>query len=356
MSRRNGSVSGKQQSDQHPSKAADEWVVSGDTIKAGKISWLLPQRIPNAALTILEGEKGHGKSTFAGAVAAAVTRGKPLLGKKKGKPANVLWLSGETDIRLETRPRLEALGCDMKRVKFLGEDDRGIRRRLLFPAHTGVLRELIDRWELRLVVIDPLASFIEAGFSLLGDQTIHQALDPLADVAHVTECPLCIIRHLTKDRTAASIDRGQGGAAVAGLARSILRIDWPDERTFRRVLRWVRGNNAVAVGPVEFKLSGDPGTPILTGFKQFEEEPEDREAEQLDSGERDALENAKTLLRAMLNDEWITSTAISAEAERAVISPRTLRRAKRALGVRHRRNGRSVPACWEWGPPKEGWE
>lgn len=70
--------------------------------------WLVPEFIPNAAVTLLSGDGGTGKSLIALQLGVAVATGKPWLGQTIDRPGEVLFLSAE-DTQDELHRRLESI-------------------------------------------------------------------------------------------------------------------------------------------------------------------------------------------------------------------------------------------------------
>lgn len=328
---------------------------SAKRVKKQPVTWLLPGRLLNGSVSILEGAKGVSKSTFACALAAALTRGVPFLGRKKSKPQSVLWLPGEEDVATMVRPRLESAGANLERVHFPALNDRGERTRLTLPGHVHQIRDAILHFGCKLLIVDPLSSHVPPDINLCVDQCIHQVLDPVADMAHSLDCVVLMTRNLTKNTSAQRINQGLGGAAVGGVARSVLVIDWPDRRTSRRVLRVVACNLAKATPALEYELADQGGWPVLSAIRELPPDEDDADADLEESGERDTRADAVLLLRRVIGTERVPYVIIAREAEDAGIGLRTLRKAKADLGITSHRVGSSVPPHWEWGPPKGGW-
>jgi energy-coupling factor transporter ATP-binding protein EcfA2 len=342
-------------SSDEPEGVEDIWQ-TGPTVGRRRQQFLFPCRMLAGTLTILEGRKGCGKSTLAAAMTAALTTGQALLGRRKGKPGHVLWLAGEVDYELEVEPRLLVAGADLDRVHPPRADEHGIRRRIILPFQYRALQQAIEHWKCVLCVIDPLSSLVPPEVDLRSDQAVHSVLDPLCHLAAATNCSILLTRNLTKDRGADRLDQGLGGAGVAGVARSLLQIDWPDIRFPVRILRVVRCNQAGVVPAMEYRVEAEEGQPVLTGWRTIPPADDDPDAEALDAGDRDVRADARLLLRRLVGDEWCCASAVMREAADALISERTLRQAKAELGIRSRRQGHHTPAYWEWGPPKGGWQ
>jgi predicted ATP-dependent serine protease len=95
------------------------------------VEWLWEGFLAKRTVTILSGEPGVNKSTMAYGIAAGLSVG------KSGKPANSLVLTTEDSFPMTVRPRLEAAGADLTRIRFLE------KRRNGFVSQVGeVVRKL----------------------------------------------------------------------------------------------------------------------------------------------------------------------------------------------------------------------
>ncbi|HEX2237134.1 MAG TPA: AAA family ATPase, partial [Gammaproteobacteria bacterium] len=104
-------------------------------VKPELITWLWPGRIAIGKLSIIAGDPGLGKSMITIAMATHVTRGTPWPVDLSTCPiGDVLMLSAEDDPADTIRPRLDAAGADVKRVRLLSM----IRD---VDSHTGEITE-----------------------------------------------------------------------------------------------------------------------------------------------------------------------------------------------------------------------
>jgi hypothetical protein len=145
--------------------------------------WLWPGRIPLGAITVLEGDPGQGKSVVSFDIAGRLTAGRPMpLCDAAAAPAGVVLLQGEDDLAAVVRPRLEAAGADLSRV--IAFDKAGSAGRpLVLPDDLPLIEKAAAAVQARLVVIDPLPSFVQG---LSSDQGARQALGPLTAFAERT--------------------------------------------------------------------------------------------------------------------------------------------------------------------------
>jgi len=330
---------------------------SADKLPTLKLRFLWPGRIIEGSIVVVEGQKGVGKSSVCIALAANVTAGIPLPGKKKSKErGSVLWLASEENFRSVVKPRLIASGADLKRIKPLKTRIGDKRGKLTFPSGIDLLQESIEYFDAKLIIVDPWISCLDPNLSPKDEQQIRSALDPLNHLMMETGCVTVITRHWTKDSSADRIDRGIGSVAIAATARSVLAIDWPDRKSPRRVLRVTACNESSFPPSIEYSLLGEPGVPTMGDYRELSPHDDDPDGDTADLGERDARGDARKLLLALLAEGPVPYSSVVREATTAGVSERTLRAVKVDLGIRSIRIGRSVPPHWEWTPPKGGFK
>src|SRR4051812_37112753 len=93
-------------------------VVRLSDVRARKLEWLWPERIPLGKLTLLAGDPGLGKSFLSLDLASRVTRGGewPDACATKAVQGSVVLLSAEDDLEDTVCPRLQAAGADLAKV------------------------------------------------------------------------------------------------------------------------------------------------------------------------------------------------------------------------------------------------
>jgi len=321
-----------------------------------KVPWLWPMRIVGNAVCILDGAKNVGKSSLLAAIAAAVSAGRKLPGRRKQPPAGVVWLSGEDDYATIVRPRLEAAGADLSRIHFPPLDNLGLPLHLQLPAHFGLLQSVIAKYAAALLVLDPLSCYIDPQTTDLNSEAgARSVLGGLARLASALTCAVVGSRHLRKDRSGPRLDQGLGSVAISAVARSVLALDQPDLRSERRVLRVLSCTVGARPPALEYWHDYASGQPVLTKWADLPSTADDPDGDQVDPGERDVRQDCRQLLRRLIGPEWVSAKAVLAEADGAGLGLRTLRAAKAEMGVRSRRIGTATPAYWEWGPPSGGW-
>ena len=98
-----------------------------NTIKCTKVEWLWYPYIPYGKITIIQGDPGEGKSTFAMNLTALLTNGgETPFTKVRIEPSTVVYQNSEDGKEDTIVPRLNACGADLKRVAYIDEYDSSL--------------------------------------------------------------------------------------------------------------------------------------------------------------------------------------------------------------------------------------
>lgn len=165
------------------------------------VRWLWEGRIPRGKVTLLDGEPGIGKSTLALDLAAKVSRGAAMpLAKGGDHPAaNVLLFSGDDDLADTVRPRLEAAGADLTRIR---------------PVTNEIKKTEVEALKPGLIVIDPLSGYI----CLSCEESTRAVMQNLARLAADLDAAILLVQCLP-DR-----EDTEWAREVYSVARSVLTI------------------------------------------------------------------------------------------------------------------------------------
>ena len=106
------------------------------------VEWLWEPYIPFGKVTIVQGNPGEGKTTFALRLAAACTNRKPFPHMAAHEPFNVIYQTAEDGLGDTIKPRLMEAEADLDRVLVIDESKQGLspfRRahRESYPADRG---------------------------------------------------------------------------------------------------------------------------------------------------------------------------------------------------------------------------
>jgi hypothetical protein len=303
----------------------------------GAIVWLWPGRLALGTLAILDGDPGLGKSLLALDLCACLSTGRPLPdGAPVPGPVSVIVLNGEDGANDVIRPRLHGLGADLERV-FTPQPPPGAGWQAIhFPAHTEALGRALAQTGARLVVIDPVMAFLDPGVITGSDQSVRQALYPLACLAAEYRCVILLIRHLNKGRSFRSLYRGGGSIGIVGACRSAWLVARDPQDPARRVLAQVKNNLAGPQPGLAFTVGAGPAAPAVLSWLG----PCSWTADQLLAAAAaapprvPARDRAREFLAEALADGPRTSRELWALGQERWLTRRTLRRAKQDLHVR----------------------
>jgi hypothetical protein len=324
-----------------PAQARRPDVVCLATIEPEAVEWLWKPYIPLKMLTLVSGDPGVGKTSLAMALAARLTRGEGMDERQASEPGNVLYLTQENSPAHVLRPRFDALGGDSYHFFLLrgtfGEDEQpgGITL-----ADTLQLEEAITRHEARLVVIDPLQSFLGAGVDAHRANQTRPVMDGLIRLSERTGCAVVITRHLSKGMGGSALYRGMGSVDITGAARCELLVARDPEDSSRIIMAHSKSNLGPFGPSLAFSIGKD-GLVTLCG--ESSHKADDLLSGPVTDDERSAVEEAQDFLREALSGGPQASTAIQEQAEAQGISAATLRRARKSLGVERKPAGFGKP-------------
>ena len=334
-------------------------IVRMSEVESEEIDWLWERWIPTRMLTILGGYGGDGKSTVMASLIGTWTTGGALPDGSVARPVNVLMLSAEDDVAYAIRPRLDLHGADPRRVFVVKGTIRGDGQTRWFDLKRDVevMLEVIVENGIGLVVIDPLSSYLpKSDRNNEGD--IRDALQPLMALMEVTGVGVVGIMHVGKsgDGRRAS-QRLLGSTAFTALARSVLMIaDQPEERQpddvasmgKLKVLQVVKSNYSIPPAPQVFRRPLDAPIewlgPSEVGIEEcFAVSPRTR------GPEAKELSDAMEFLTEVLAEGPVRTSEVMSQARGQGFSERTLRRAKKKLGVVANRG--EDGKMWRWEMP-----
>lgn len=323
------------------------------------VSWLWHPYIPLGKLTLLEGDPGLGKTFLALTLAAAITRGWPLLSQTGApgddlEPADVLYMSAEDGLADTLRPRLDAAGADVNRVHALTgwrlDDGNGITEGAVSLGDIPILEQALTRVKPRLIIIDPLQAYLGAKVDMHRANEVRPLLSALGNLAEKHECAVICIRHLSKALSPKAIYSGMGSIDFSAAARSILTVG---EHDGERLLAHVKSSLAPQGKSIRYELRDGSlnwlGTSDITAEEMRVPQAQAVEGES-------TVDAAVTFLQDFLDDGPQPANATFKAAKQEGISERTLKRAKAQIGVKSQRAsaGNEGGGTWLWSLPYNG--
>lgn len=234
-------------------------------VEPEEVAWLWPDRIPIGRLTILVGRPGEGKSFLTTALAAHVTTGRDFPDRTPCPAGSVIMLSAEDAPADTIRPRLDAAGADVKRVFLLSgvmSSDPGTdpTERMITLADVAVLEAALRAHpDCRLVVVDPIGSYLGGETDAHRDNEVRAVLRPIADLAARYGVAVVLVAHRRKSSGDFADDGVLGSRAFTGIARAVWHVSRDPEDKDRRLMLPGKNNLSHEGDGLAFRIEGRPG-------------------------------------------------------------------------------------------------
>ncbi|KUI27748.1 hypothetical protein AU194_21880 [Mycobacterium sp. GA-2829] len=323
-------------------------VTRGSDVKLKPMVWWEPGLILRAAITLVGGREGQGKSTIVAGWAARET----LTG------GSVLWLGSEESREQAQAPRLTAAGADMTKVIFLDVELDNVIGALRFPLDLAGIEDVIREHNVTMIVLDPCKGYMPAGFSGNDDVAVRQYLEPLASLAARNDVVLLGICHFGKR---AGDDSGKlllGSIAWSQVARSVLSVA-VDPDTNHRIVTATKGNYAATERSIECEIitgviHTDDG-PTEIGTVRWIGDTTIDARDILSGGDGDDARDIDAWLRDFLATGSKKANDVYSAADAAGYSKDQAKRAKKRLGIKAERPSGDGPWFWSMPtPPSQG--
>jgi hypothetical protein len=313
------------------------------------VSWLWRERIPVGDVGILFDPPGLGKSTYTALLASDVSRA----------GGRVIIASAEDDVEKTLMPRMAVAGAALDQVIVAETKASEGTTTLVLPRDLKSLARMMEGTA--LLIIDPLSAHLGDDVNAWSEQSMRaEVLAPLAWHSRMTGCTVVLVMHLNKSDRGDALSRISGSGGFGGAARFALLLGThPDDvalgdndgrvvlchvkaslgrkqhtMVFRReTVGFVGDDDSHTVQPT-LSLVSDTST-IEPELVLLSTDPEER------SSYVDALE---WLRRELSVGPQLAKPLLAQARERGDFSERTLRKAKRALGVVSERE----PEGWFW--------
>lgn len=239
---------------QNTLEEAELELVKASDITPKKVEWLWYPYIPFGKVTLLQGDPGDGKSQLMLAVSALISKGRPLPfadEEDTHEPMTVIYQTTEDDADDTVVPRFIASDGDRDKLLFIREDEKSL------TFDDDRIQSAIEKSGARLLILDPLSSYIGDGCSLNAANEMRSKFNHLIAVAKDTGCAVVVIAHMNKMKETSPLYRTSGSIDIAGVARSILAITrTPNkENPNERVMVQVKSNLAPTGSAILFEVS-----------------------------------------------------------------------------------------------------
>jgi RecA-family ATPase len=195
-------------------------VLLAEDVKDKPLEYLLDHRIPIRMLTGLVGDPGSGKTWVGLKIAADGSRGKDTFSGKKIKPFNTLYWTSES-LPETIKRRFVAMGGDPKRLYILtGAVNAEGKPVSLTLENVAELEQAVKTSTAKLVIVDPLQSFIGAKVDMHRANETRPLLDGLSNIADSMKLAAIVVRHLSKTGGSHAVTRGLGSVDIVAKVRT----------------------------------------------------------------------------------------------------------------------------------------
>lgn len=321
-------------------------------VQASPVRWLWRGRIPLGRITLLAGQPGCGKSFITADLAARLSTGRAWPDGAPSEPGRTLLLSAEDDPADTTKPRLLAAGADCSMVDALTCSTFQGREKGITLADLDIIEAALrQRDDYRLLVVDPIGSYLGGGVDSYKDNETRAVLAPLAKLAADTNLAVLMVCHTRKAVTTRADDGVLGSRAFTGLARSVLHLAEDPENKGRKLLLPGKNNLGPPCPGLAFTIEADPATIKWEPFT-VNMHADDLLAPRGGDDGRTERDDAAAWLLDLLAQGPRRARDVEQDARDAGFSLATIRRAKAAIGVRSVKPAFGGP--WEWALPAQG--
>ena len=277
--------------------------------------------LPYKKLCILQGESGIGKSSFILHIASLLSNGEPMPFDESGhsEAGDILYFNKEDDIEETINPRLIAMGADLDRFHFVSEA-------FYLDDDCSRLEATIKELNVRLVIFDPLTTFLSKTHNMNTAQSVGNLMRALSRAVFNTEAVIIVVCHLVKNASGKEIDRHLGSSDIINAARSVLSATRDNDDSDVVTVKHLKSTLAKRARPFQYEIVGNG---VLHFYSDDEYDLFDDEVPAA------KIDRAKDMLLQILSEGARPQPEIKAMFERMNICGwRTVETAKSELGIR----------------------
>ena len=219
------------------------------------VNWLWQPYIAIGKITLLQGDPGCGKSSMMMNLIAELSKGGSAPdGRAFGIPQRIIYQCSEDGAKDTIKPRLLAAGADCSNIAFIDEE-----------VYSGLtldderIREAITEWRPRLLVIDPIQSYIGNDSDLQIAGKARKLMRRIGMWASTYNCAVVLIGHFSKKEGAKDLYRGLGSIDVVAAARSVIQVEKSPEDEDVRIVKQVKNSLDSKGADLSFEIRPSTG-------------------------------------------------------------------------------------------------
>lgn len=306
-------------------------------VQSRPVQWLWRPYIPIGKVTFLQGDPNSGKSTMMMNIVAELSKGGAMPdGTALGRPQKIIYQCSEDDAEDTIKPRLEVCGADCRNIAFI---DEGVHGDLTMEDER--LREAIESFRPRLLVIDPIQAYVENDSDLMRASKARRLMRRAGIWASKYECAIVVIGHYNKDSGKKDLYRGLGSVDLVASARSVLQVERSEDDRDVRIVHHVKSSAEYNGADFSFEIRQG------TGFRWLEIGKDEQPPDEKPDLPKNKHELAAILITRALENGPMESTEIKNLMAEYHIGDKTMNDAKAALGIKPFRKMRK----WYWALP-----
>ncbi|HRR78437.1 MAG TPA: AAA family ATPase [Ruminococcus sp.] len=309
-------------------------------VTAMPVNWLWQPYIAIGKITLLQGDPGCGKSSMMMNLIAELSKGGSAPdGRAFGIPQRVIYQCSEDGAKDTIKPRLLAAGADCSNIAFIDEE-----------VYSGLtldderIREAITEWRPRLLVIDPIQSYIGNDSDLQIAGKARKLMRRIGMWASTYNCAVVLIGHFSKKEGAKDLYRGLGSIDVVAAARSVIQVEKSPEDEDVRIVRQVKNSLDSKGADLSFEIRPSTGFRWLGTASNLSDISRTKDAPVFEVLPKNKHELAAILIKRALEDGPVESMEIRRIMAEYRIGDKTMNEVKTELGIKPYRKMRT----WYW--------
>jgi DNA repair protein RadA/Sms len=310
-------------------------IISMDTIQEEEVKWLWKPYIPFGKLTIIQGDPGEGKTTFALQLAALLSLGKGFAESENigvTEPVNVIYQTAEDGLADTVKPRLISAGADCSKIKVIDDSEKSL------SMDDERLELAINMTGAKALILDPLQAYLGDKVDMNRANEAREMTKKLGAIAERTGCAVILIGHMNKGSGAKAAYRGIGSIDFFAIARSVLLVARvPEDSTIRAVAQ-IKSNLALEGDTMAFRLAENG----FTWIGEYDISTEELLAGYSNSDKHKAAEDF--LKKILSKGQNVPASSVFSQAKAIGVSKRTIENVKQELGIKSIKDG----ASWIW--------
>lgn len=302
-------------------------------IEPKPVEWLVEPIIPLGKITVICGDPGSGKTTFAIKLASDISNGINTLNhaKEKCTPGTVVFQSSEDSANDTLRSRFSANNANLANIVFIDETNSPL------SLTDKRLEDAIKLSKAKIVVVDPLQNYLPK-IDMHRANEVRPVFSHLAKLAEKYNCAIILISHLNKGNGKA-LYRSLGSIDLIAACRSNLVISAAPDNPEIKIVAQAKNSLAPLAASIAFTIEENSKVQWVD-YKNIS-------ADELLESSNSKYSVAQKFLLVVLADSSISCKEILALAKEKDICERTLRKAKKELKIKSKKKKNE----WVWELP-----